>query len=250
MTFLLFLQRHSFLQTKNHLRGSRPLQPADEHMFQEFFIAMPKATPMNKADCDAQPWTRLYAWLLFDCLCTLERIHDEGYVHSQVVPRNILFLFRPLRATLSGLDKLYQIENPGQHEIDARELEYAAPETIDRRDQNATVDPAYAQDEWQLGLSYGHWLHGDCFEDDLETGEVRQLKANDAEDSRLIEQKLWHRAAEGKAPLASLIRRLLRRDPAQRPTASEALHDPISDFIKRDRENRSRRNPPKVCGLQ
>lgn len=152
--------------------------------------------------------------LLVQSLCVLVYIHEEGLIHCDLKPQNLLVIGSgnsvSLKLTDFGFSRstLDATEGPVQGTF-----EYLAPEVI----QGAAPDRR--ADLFALGITFFHLLEGRCpFESTNSIDLLRQILERDL-------PPFQHPGASG-SKISTVIRRLCQREPANRyATAKAALQE-------------------------
>jgi len=162
------------------------------------------------------------AWAVFQILSALHYCHKHpiGTVcHRDIKGENFVYASEqpsaPLKLIDFGLSRILSPENPNMKGATGT-LQYMAPEVV--------ADESYDEscDLWAVGVIAYSLLCGQLPFDGSTSLAVEQ-RISTTVPNELMVGKAWHSASDSAK---DLIRRLLQRNPKDRPTAGEALAHP------------------------
>lgn len=153
--------------------------------------------------------------LLYDIALCLQRLHTQGVVHADLKPEHVLLIRQPdgWQAQLIDLDSGFLADDPPKHE---REMEgdpaYLAPEMFLRMvGEDAPLGTTL--DAFAFGAMIHRIWTGRLPDFDRERYHYLYEAALDGGEIRLELPEAWEVA----------VRRMLRADPARRPTDAEIV---------------------------
>lgn len=147
-----------------------------------------------------------------DVLEGLKHIHDNEFMHLDIKPDNIFLITEHGPAVIGDFGQLVAYRSYQAHGTSEGDSKYMAPELLgDDR------PPVHAPDIFSLGITLL-----DCMTN-LDIPGNNQPAYEDLRNERYPEEFM----STLSEPFQAIIRRMLKRDPTQRPTASELLADPL-----------------------
>src|SRR3990167_5776937 len=160
--------------------------------------------------------------IIFETLLAISHLHSTGIIHRDIKPDNFLFKNKkpdsPVKLIDFGLSK--RSPPTGKLRTVLGTPFYVAPEILERKGYDKKVDV------WSAGVMM-YLILGADFPFRGETQAITFEKIRKSSYNLKLTEQLRNLSEQGKQFLA----KLLEKDPAKRPTATEALRDPWFDDL-------------------